>query len=71
MHDVAFVKRYLHETRACILPYAEQVNPDMFRELSDLVDNREKMLPLWGAGSDRLTALLPPPTRVTCPGQTG
>jgi (p)ppGpp synthase/HD superfamily hydrolase len=46
VHDVAFVKRYLRETRACILPYAAQVNPDMFRELSDLVENREQLLPL-------------------------
>ena len=44
VHDVVFVKKYLRETRACILPHAEQVNPDMFRELSDLVENREQML---------------------------
>jgi GTP pyrophosphokinase len=47
VHDPAFVKRYLRETRACILPYAAAVNPDMFRELSDLVANREQMLPLF------------------------
>ncbi|MEO6392189.1 MAG: hypothetical protein ABIP75_10080 [Pyrinomonadaceae bacterium] len=46
VHDHAFVKRYLRETRACILPYAESVNPDMFRELSDLVENRAQMLPI-------------------------
>ena len=46
VHDVAFVKKYLQETRDCILPYAEQVNPDMFRELSDLVESREQMLRL-------------------------
>ena len=46
VHDVVFVKKYLRETRACILPYAEQVNPDMFRELSDLVENREQMMRL-------------------------
>ena len=40
VHDVPFVERYLAETRACILPYAEDVNPDMFRELSDLVHSR-------------------------------
>jgi len=44
VHDVAFVKRYLKETRDYVLPYANQVNPDMFRELSDLVENREQML---------------------------
>jgi (p)ppGpp synthase/HD superfamily hydrolase len=48
VHDVAFVKRYLQETRSWILPFAERVNPDMFRELSDLLENREKMLTLWG-----------------------
>ena len=45
VHDQAFVRRYLQETRECILPHAEQVNLDMFRELSDLVENRERMLP--------------------------
>jgi (p)ppGpp synthase/HD superfamily hydrolase len=44
VHDVAFVKKYLEETRASILPHAERVNPDMFRELSDLVENREQLL---------------------------
>ena len=46
VHDPAFVKRYLRETRACILPYAAAVSPDMFRELSDLVESREQLLPL-------------------------
>jgi GTP pyrophosphokinase len=44
--DAAFVRRYLAETRACILPLAEAVNPDMFRELSDLVENRARFLQL-------------------------
>jgi len=46
VHDPSFVKRYLRETRDHILPHAEKVNPDMFRELSDLVENREQMLRL-------------------------
>ncbi len=46
VHERAFVKRYLRETRDYILPYAAQVNPDMFRELSDLIENREHMLRL-------------------------
>src|SRR5439155_24879352 len=46
VHDVEFVKKYLRETRACILPHAEQVNPDMFLELSDLVEHRERKLRL-------------------------
>jgi (p)ppGpp synthase/HD superfamily hydrolase len=46
VNDLAFVKRYLRETRDCILPHAEQVDPNMFRELSDLVENREYWLPV-------------------------
>jgi (p)ppGpp synthase/HD superfamily hydrolase len=46
VNDVAFVRRYLAETRACILPYAQQVSEDMFRELSDLVASRECWLPI-------------------------
>ncbi|MCC7181280.1 MAG: hypothetical protein IT177_23080 [Acidobacteria bacterium] len=45
VHDTAFVRRYLDETRACVLPYAQEVNADMFRELSDLVASREQWLP--------------------------
>jgi GTP pyrophosphokinase len=45
VHDVAFVERYLRETRECILPHAREVSADMFRELSDLVENRERLLP--------------------------
>ncbi len=50
VHDVAFVKRYLRETRSCILPYAAAVSADMFRELSDLVENRSQLLSLIVAG---------------------
>ena len=46
VNDVAFVRRYLAETRAWILPYAEQIEPNMFKELSDLVASREKWLPV-------------------------
>jgi GTP pyrophosphokinase len=53
VHDAAFVKRYLRETRDYILPYAEPVNTDMFRELSDLVANREQMLRLTGSVGSR------------------
>lgn len=42
VHDPAFVKKYLDETRQYILPYAEEINADMFRELSDLVDSRSQ-----------------------------
>ena len=49
VHDLKFVKKYLRETRDYILPYAETVNPDMFRELTHLVENREQMLQLMSA----------------------
>ena len=51
VHDAKFVKRYLQETRNHILPYAQDVNVDMFRELSDLVENREQMLRLMVSGN--------------------
>ena len=44
VHDPGFVKKYLRETEEHVLPFARQVNPDMFRELSDLVKNRRQML---------------------------
>ncbi len=37
-----FVRRYLEETKELILPYAKQINADMYRELSDLVADRER-----------------------------
>ncbi len=46
VHDVAFVERYLRETRDYILPHACDVSSDMHRELSDLLENRERLLPL-------------------------
>lgn len=44
VHDPAFVRRYLDETKRHVLPFAEGVNPDMFRELSDLVASRERLV---------------------------
>jgi (p)ppGpp synthase/HD superfamily hydrolase len=44
VHDVEFIERYVRETRDHILPYAREISQDMFRELSDLVDNRQRML---------------------------
>jgi len=46
VHDPAFVRKYLDETRVYVLPYAESVNPNMFRELTDLIESRERMLSL-------------------------
>jgi GTP pyrophosphokinase len=44
VNDVKFVRAYIAETRAYVLPYAKAVNPDMHRELSDLLDSRERLL---------------------------
>jgi (p)ppGpp synthase/HD superfamily hydrolase len=44
VHNQAFVKRYLEETRQYILPYARSINPNMYQELSDLIEDREKRL---------------------------
>jgi GTP pyrophosphokinase len=49
VHDASFVDRYLQETREYILPYAEAINPNMFRELSDLVESRSLRTPRAGA----------------------
>jgi GTP pyrophosphokinase len=47
VNDRAFVERYLQETRTYILPHAAAIDPDMHRELSDLVSNREHGLKIW------------------------
>ncbi len=44
VNDEAFVRRYLQETQECVLPCAKQVNEDMARELSDLVEDRLRKL---------------------------
>jgi GTP pyrophosphokinase len=38
--DRAFVERYTLETREHILPFSEAVNPNMHKELNDLVNSR-------------------------------
>ncbi len=53
VHDPEFVRRHLHETRAYILPHAEAVSPDMFRELSDLVASRDRLLPVLEGAINR------------------
>jgi GTP pyrophosphokinase len=45
VHDLPFVRRYLDETKRYVLPYAEAINADMFRELGDLIASRERLLP--------------------------
>lgn len=44
VREEAFVRKYLVETKQYLLPYAEPINADMFRELSDLVQEREQKL---------------------------
>jgi GTP pyrophosphokinase len=60
--DAAFVRRYVAETRACILPFAESVNADMYKELTDLVESRTRFLELieTGRGAGTIHAGDPP-----------
>ncbi len=44
VHDPIFVEKFLAETKEYILPYAKAVNPDMDRELRDLIASRERTL---------------------------
>jgi GTP pyrophosphokinase len=46
VHESAFVRRFLLETKTYVLPYAAVINPDMHTELSDLIANREQLLAL-------------------------
>jgi GTP pyrophosphokinase len=41
-HSIKKINDYLDQTEKWVLPMAEQVNPDMFRELSDLIVSRRK-----------------------------
>jgi (p)ppGpp synthase/HD superfamily hydrolase len=51
VHDVSFIRKYVDETRSCILPFAQSINAHMCRELADLVDSRERLLPMLGTSS--------------------
>jgi GTP pyrophosphokinase len=42
VNEQEFVRRYIGQTREFILPFAENINADMFKELSDLVDSRSQ-----------------------------
>ncbi len=44
VHEEDFIRKYLQETKEYILPHANQINPNMYRELSDLVEDRQKNL---------------------------
>ncbi len=41
-HSVKKINEYLDQTEKWVLPMAQQVNQDMFRELSDLIISRRK-----------------------------
>lgn len=41
-HSIKKINDYLDQTEKWVLPMAEQVNQDMFRELSDLIISRRK-----------------------------
>lgn len=45
----ASVMQLVNETRACILPYALGIDPDMHRELLDLVEAREQSVRALGS----------------------
>ena len=51
VHDASFIRKYVAETRDWILPFAEPVNAHMFRELVDLVESRERLLPMLGVAA--------------------
>lgn len=54
VHDKQFVRDVVAETKAFILPYAEKINHNMYREMCDLVRDREQKL-LVRTGSDAQT----------------
>jgi hypothetical protein len=41
---VKFVRKFLNETRDHILPFAKEINPDMYLEICDLIADREQKL---------------------------
>jgi len=46
VHESGFVRRFLRETKTYVLPYSAGVNRDMHRELSHLIESRERLLAL-------------------------
>ena len=62
VHKAPFVRSYIEETRLYVLPYAKLVNADMYLELSDLLDSRERLLPPLS-----VTAQTAPESDLKCP----
>ncbi len=52
VHDPRFVRRFLAETKQFVMPYATDVNPDMYLELSHLIENREALVAALRTGHD-------------------
>ena len=46
VHEEAFVRKFIKETKEHILPYAESINHDMYLEMRDLIADREEKLEL-------------------------
>ena len=46
VNEEEFVRKFIYETKENILPYAEAINAHMYREMSDLVADREQKLEL-------------------------
>lgn len=44
VHDEAFIRKFINETKEFVLPYASRICPDMFREINDLIEDRENKL---------------------------
>ncbi len=44
VHEEAFVRKFIEETKTYILPYAKAINADMHREMSDLLADREEKM---------------------------
>lgn len=47
-HSVKKIGEYHDQTEKWVLPMAREVNPDMFRELSDLITSRRKFIKIIG-----------------------
>jgi (p)ppGpp synthase/HD superfamily hydrolase len=55
VHEGTFVRRFVKETRTYILPHAERINANMYRELTHLIESRERLLPVIWTADEPLT----------------
>ena len=42
--DYEFISRYINETEEYILPIAAEINENMYKELSDLIDRKKRLI---------------------------